>query len=548
MGSPDERAFVVFPRGYVRDNIILAAFRNSLRTMVNPTTALVFTEDEVIRATAPGTRFYIEADAIDLFGQATQQRALYLAAQIDPRTANKEFLENVHGSLWLGDDSRLPASSSSGLVLATGVDTTIIPGSTTVPDAVAAVATDPNGLPYQALESVVISNGQALLSLISLDTGFVTRLPVGTELRWSSNTNPGTDPTASVVSAFDGGFDAETDEEYAQRVVERIRHRPASGNAVHFQAWSKEASTSVEQAFTFACALNAGSTVTTATEKRAVQVTGLPPEGPNARIPSLATLNTLAAYLTPLASPVVPERVFVMVTGIVAQPADLVVRISMASGRSGGWADASPWPVYSTSYPDPGLTVVAGGGLTLSFVSDQSLPGEVGVLSGVDAPSMMLFNEEISRWVELDVTSVTDPSPGSSSARTFVVVLASLPDLLDSSYVARLPLVGDKISPYTDRADIIAKSIESYFDSLGPGEVIPTSSVQYARAARRPLPAVQYPFRAGQGVLRYLLSGLGGTAADAELTSISRNEPDVPTNIVDGPNMVTFGATNIFPL
>jgi len=126
--------------------------------------------------------------------------------------------------------------------------------------------------------------------------------------------------------------------------------------------------------------------------------------------------------------------------------------------------------------------------------------------------------------------------------------LSSLPGLLDENFVARLPLVGDKISPFTDRADIIANSVEAYFDTLGPGEAVLTTSVQYARAARRPIPAVSYPFRAGQGILRYLLSGLGGTAADAELTSISRNEPDIPTNIVDGPNMITFGATNIFPL
>jgi len=548
MGSPDERAFVVFQRGYVRDNIILATFRNKLRLMVNPGTGILFTEDEVLRATAPGTRFYIEADSIDLFGQATQQRALFFAAQIDPRTANKQFLEDFHGSLWLGPDSRLPSSSSSGLVLATGINATIIPGSSTVPDPAAATATDPNGLRYQALETVVIVNGQALLSMVSLDTGFVTRLPVNTEMRWSTNTNPGTDPTATVSSAFDGGFDAETDEEYSDRIVQRIRHRPASGNAVHFQAWAQESSSAVEQAFIYACALSAGTTVVALTEKRAIQVIGLPPEGPNARIPSLATLNTVAAYLTPPASPVVPERVFVLVTGIVPQPATMVMRISMATGRSGGWADAEPWPPYSSSFPDPGLTVVAGGGLTLSFITDQSLPGEVAVLSGVDASQLMLFNPEISRWVELDVLSVTDPTPGSSIARTFVVVLSSLPGLLDENFVARLPLVGDKISPFTDRADIIANSVEAYFDTLGPGEAVLTTSVQYARAARRPIPAVSYPFRAGQGILRYLLSGLGGTAADAELTSISRNEPDIPTNIVDGPNMITFGATNIFPL
>ena len=41
---------------------------------------------------------------------------------------------------------------------------------------------------------------------------------------------------------------------------------------------------------------------------------------------------------------------------------------------------------------------------------------------------------------------------------------------------------------------------------------------------------------------------LGGTAtAAAELSLISRNDPDLPASIPDGPNMVTFGHANIFP-
>jgi hypothetical protein len=548
MASPDERSFVVFPRGYVRDNIILATFRNFLRTAVNPANGQTFTEDEVIRATAPGTRFYIEADALDLFGQASQQRALFFASQIDPRTANSEFLKNYHGALWLGEDSQLPATSSSGPVLATGVNGTIIPGSIIIPDISAAVATDPNGKRYQNTTPNTIVNGQALLTLISLDTGFVTRLPTGTELRWSSGTNPGTDPTASVTDDFDGGFDAETDEEYAERIVQRIRYRPASGNAVHFQAWAQEASGAVEQAFVYACAMNAGSAQIAILEKRPAQVDGVVPEGPEARIPSVATLVSVANYLIPPASPVVPERALIFVTGVQAQPADLVVRISMSLGRNGGWADVEPWPSYSSSYPELPLTAVAGGGLTLSFVSDVSLPGDVAVLTGANAPSLMIFNEEISRWVELDVASVTDPNPGSFVARTFVVVLNSVPVLYDETKTARIPLIGDRISPFTDRLNTIAKSVEAYFDSLGPGEVVASTDMRFARAARSPTPSVQYPIRAGQGVLRYLLSALGGVAADAELTSISVNEPSLPTNVTDGPNMITFGAMSVFPL
>ena len=109
MATPDERAFVVFPRGAVRDDVILANWRNELRVSVNPETGIIFTEDEIQRATQPGTRWYIEADSIDLFGQAAQQRALYFVSQIDPRKANTQFLNQFHGRIWLGPNSRLPA-------------------------------------------------------------------------------------------------------------------------------------------------------------------------------------------------------------------------------------------------------------------------------------------------------------------------------------------------------------------------------------------------------------------------------------------------------
>jgi len=552
MATPDERAFVVFQRGAIRDTIILAHFRNELRVSVNPVTGLTFTEDEISRATQPGTRFYIEADSIDLFAMAAQQRALFFASQIDPRKANTEFLEQFHGALWLGPDSKLPATGASGPARATGTNGTIIPGSTTIGDPAAAIATDPNGLRYQNLTTETIVGNQAVLTLIGIDTGFVTRLPLGTELRWSLNVNPGTDPAASVLAPFDGGFDEETDAEYAARIAARIRNRPASGNSTHFQAWSQEATSAVEQAFVYPVALNAGSVVIALAEKRAaiLQASQLP-EGPNARVPTAGTLTTVANYLIAPASPVVPQRVFVIVTGISTQRADMILRISMANGRSGGWADVSPWPQYSSNFPDCKIKTVSLDGKTLTVESDVDLPNVVAALASPNEPKMMLFNREVSRWVQLDVASITDPTPGGPGGRDFTIVLNTEPVMYDDAIVPRVtPViqVGDRLSPYTDRLTIIAEAIETYFDSLGPGEVIASDDVRFARAARQPRPSVQYPIRAGQAILSVLIDALGGTAADAELTSISRNEPDLPTNVVDGPNLVTFGHTNVFPL
>lgn len=561
MATPDERAFVTFPRGSVRDDVILANWRNELRTSINPVTGITFTEDEVQRATQPGTRWYIEADSIDLWGQAQQQRALFFVSQIDPRKANTAFLDNFHGPIWLGPDSRLPAVGASGPVLATGTAGTNIPGSPTLGDPTAALGVDPNGLVFQVLANAVIaSNGQVTVQVQGVSTGFVTRLVTNTVLTWTLNINPGTDPTASALANFDGGFDEETDSEWSERIANRIRNRPASGNATHFQAWSQEATVATEQAFVYPVAFNAGTVLVAITEKRgALLTTADIPEGPDARIPSATTLITVANYIIAPDSQVVPQRVFVVVTGVVAQQSDTVQRISMAQGRSGGWADVIPWPGFSSSVPEAQITFVSGDGLTIHVQSDVQLPNGAAVLSAPDAPLMMLFNREVSRWAggasdlstSLDVATVTDPSPGGSAVRTFVIVLNAEPLMFDAAGAPRTtPVVevGDRLSPFTDRAEIIAEAMEGYFDSLGPGQVVSASDSRAVRAARQPSFADEFPIRAGQALVGDVLDALGGTAADIELSVISRNEPDLPTNMTDGPNLITFGDTNVFPL
>lgn len=550
MASPDERSFATFPRGHVRDNIILSHFRSELRTTLNPATGVVFTEDEIQRATGPGTRFYLEADALDLLGMAHQQRAIHFAGQLDPRKANTQFLTEVHGRQWLGPDSRLPATGASGPVRATGVEGTTIIGSETLGDPAAAVATDPNGQRFQNITSARVgADNTALLLMRALDGGDATRLKAGTELRWSTNYPPTLDPTASVISAFDGGFAQETDQAYGDRVVERIRSRPASGNSAHFQAWAREASSGVEQAFVYPCALNAGTVLVALTEKREVASAGAPSEGPRARIPSSATLLDVANFIVPPASPVVPQGVLVIVTGVKAQPSDLVTRLSLSPGRSGGWADVVPWPAYSSNYPAPRITSVSSDGEIITITTDVPLPNDAEILAGPDAPKLMVWNANTSRFVKLDVYAVFDPAPGSTGPRGLIVTLASEPTIIGTNGQPRpTPALqtGMRVSPYTDRADIIGEALESYFDGLGPGEVVPATDVRYPRAKR--YPARTYPSRAGQGLVTVLVEALGGTAADAELTSISRTEPDLPQSAVDGPNMVTLGHLNVAPL
>jgi uncharacterized phage protein gp47/JayE len=535
MTAPDERRFAIKPRGWIRDNVVLQVFRNHLRSLTNPDTGAAFTEDEIALATQPGSRFYIEADSIDVLGQIWQRRGAWFADQVRPSRANTAFLEQYHGQLWLGDDPRLPATGGSGAVNAPATVGSIFPGSATVPDptGIAAVATDPNGYRYQVLATVVTPvGGVAELQMQAIDTGLATNIELNTVLTWSSGQPVGAEATAAVSEdpAFVGGYDIETDSELGARIERRIRHRPAGGNSAHFIAWAERASVSIESSFCYPCAFHAGSVLVALLQKRGSTV------GPTARTNvGVAVMAAATNYLTPPASPVVPTRVHVLVTRCNPQSADVALKISMQQGAIGGWHDADPWPEYSAAYPEVIVTNVASQ-TEFTVVAGTELPGGAALLSGADAPQMMLWNPLTSRWVLLDVDEVSD-----DGGNEFTVTLNSV----SSMTIAE----GNRLSPYTEQLVSIAEATENYFDELGPGEVVDMDEdTRAARVARYPRPTSYYPYRAGQVMLARLIEALGGVTADAELSFISRSVPDLPGDIADGPNIITLGNLSIFAL
>jgi uncharacterized phage protein gp47/JayE len=535
--APDERKFKLFKRGEIRDGVILRAWRNSLRAQVNPETGLVFTEDEISRATQRGSRFYMEADAIDLLGQSQQGRSMFLVNQMRPNRSNGEFLMDYHSELWLGANALLPATGGSGTVNAPATVGSIFVGSTTIGDPAAAVATDPAGKRYQVLTTVVTPvSGTAALNMQAVDVGSDTNPLLDTVFKWVANQPPGAETEAVVTSSprFTGGFDEETDSDHGDRIEQRMRNKPACGNNAHWVDWARQATVAVEAAFVYPIAFNAGSVLVAVTQKRSTDPTAL--EGPLVRAePSAGTLSAVTNYITPPASPVVPQRVYVVVTAPNAQYANSVLRISMAQGSDGGWADTTPWPNPSetTGYPDVQVTNVVTPDVVYEFETDSD-PAGTSPLTGDDVPSLMVWNRAQSRWEELEVTSLA------WAGTTKTITLTSAPSFTIA--------VGDRISPFTNRLDDIAVALEDYFDGLGPGQVIDlTTDPRAARGYRYPTVSEQYPLRAGQAITSAIIDALGGLAPDAQLDQISRNEPDLPGDIVDGPNMVVLGHVNIYP-
>jgi hypothetical protein len=105
--------------------------------------------------------------------------------------------------------------------------------------------------------------------------------------------------------------------------------------------------------------------------------------------------------------------------------------------------------------------------------------------------------------------------------------------------------VGSYISPHTERREVIATSIEAYFDELGPGELVASTDPRWHRAHRFPDPTEEAPQRAGANVTSWLAEGIGGALIDAVLEDISDSMPAVPADPITGPERITLGRVSI---
>jgi uncharacterized phage protein gp47/JayE len=513
-----EREFFVYRRGEIRESM-LRDFREGIRLLPNPETGVPFTEDEIRRGTAKGSRIWRDFDALDIVLLGVQKHDEFLAQQIRIDRAGSAWLRNYHARLW--GEEYLPAFGGSGTVIATGNPGTTWQGSTVVPDAFAVYGTDPAGLRYQVLFSAAADGaGEATLTLVAIDGGDETNLIEGALITW---VNPplGATGTATVSGAsFSGGLDAETDADFARRLADRIRHKPASGNWAHIRGFARTASVSVEDAYVYPCAFHAGSTLVAVVQKRGA---GL---GPLARIPQVSVLAAVTAALVPPASSNLPGSQFVVVVPPVPQPTDVVVRLAQPVDSTVGWTDVEPWPPINGAAAVAITTVTTQTDVRLTAGGAGLLPGGVSASTDVH---LMVWDALSSTFVPLAVTAVTDIGAG-----VYRVELAEPP--------AKTLAVGDWVSPDMTRRATLAAAVSEYFDGLGPGEIVDLATDERgARAYRNPRPSEEAPARAGQGIITIIAESLGSPVSDATLSPIAVSTPAVPSDPVAGPSLLVAG-------
>lgn len=184
----------------------------------------------------PGSHAYNEIDALS-FELAT----LGLGAQ---EAAHRVLLRYAQGEdldAFAEDDgtARLPASTGRFTVTVTG------PASATTSTA-GAVLSAAGGARYRPVTTAGVAltaidtdgDGAVPITVEAEEAGATPNLAAGTILTWSSAPT-GFSPLATVTAVVRLGEDAEGDADLRQRLLDRRRERPASGNRADWREWAR---------------------------------------------------------------------------------------------------------------------------------------------------------------------------------------------------------------------------------------------------------------------------------------------------------------------
>jgi len=339
-----------------------------------------------------------------------------------------------------------------------------------------------NGPRFQARITGRYYDNEAV-PIVSYDTGRETNLPPDTILEWV-NPPSGIGPRAVVINqdgeGLTGGRDAATPAEHQAAILDKLRDPPGAENDAHYRQEARKQGVPVQQAFSYPAVLGPGTT--------GITVTVFPQRKGGNRVPTGQQLRRIGEGL---------EYAFgaddsILMTTLVAQPSTVAYQVDWSAGAS-GWASASPWPRYYAGNSNVVIKTVA-----------SALAFQVGAYgnnyTGLPAPSagkrIALFDAANARFVEKRILTVTGSGP-------WDLTIDTTNRVSDESYT---PVVGQRVSPWSDSLVALVDAVIPVFEGLGPGEVIFGTPLDGTRRKRTPFAPALWPYRLTQEALESAVS------------------------------------------
>jgi uncharacterized phage protein gp47/JayE len=426
--------------------------------------------------TVPGSDAYIKADAVTLELEQLEAQALALTKDILPDQADTDYL-NRHGLV--DGVTRNPAVPWSGKVTITGTPSATVTFGTSVLAYrgvnYGSFADASTGSPISSIGLSV--GGTADVRVTAAVAGSATQLADSTILTWSTTpANANSTATVKTNGTLVNGADAESDPDYAARIISRRQNRPASGNRADWRAWAL-AYAGIADAYVYPNYYQPSSATGVPGAVTVVALGPVPGDSPsNTRFISGATATKIGQYIegqvdsagiSPAAGTVFPQlRPVTMINGdYTITPAtqvlfDVELQISMAG------AYAFPW-IYVNTYlilggPTATSFSIAGNHASQFTSGGSFLPVLIKVKNG--STSVVRGN-----YVMVQPTNVVNSGGNTIFTIPDITASTSTPPINGSC----LPIAGTKIAPAPPNWALIRTALFEYLDQLGPGDTSP---------------------------------------------------------------------------
>ena len=412
------------------------------------------------------------------------------------RSRNTEQLDEVGEAEGV---KRPPATGASGYVLASTAagGATIFEG-----DVLRYPATRAR---YEVLETKLYGDGEQI-PVIGVDVGADSDLPAGTELEWE-NPRSGCNTTAAVWSeGLTGGREAASNEEYAALIIERRAHPVAAGNDAAVQALVEDATVhgvAVAKAFTYPACKGSGTC--------GVAFVMRPSKPGGSRIPSTLQVGVVGAAVE--AAFPADDGYFMLTLAEEAASASFLVTWRKSAA---GWIDPSPWPEYLAGTPVVVSNAVAISSSALRLATNGT------TAAPLVGQTIAFYDAENAVFRKKRILTVTEVSAGESWDVTF--------DFAAGASEVFTPAAGAMASPWSDSLNLVAPVlVRDYFDTMGPGEIVPSLLDPGRRQRRQPESPESWPSGLGNrldAIVQGVAPVRSGTLVDpssSEPTSVGVN-------------------------
>lgn len=387
---------------------------------------------------------YVSGTAIADQLNIQSENARQMSRQIPLASISGKSLDALLKALGLG--ARFPETGSQGALVAD----TSLNGSTIV---AGTECSYDNGNVFYCTITQLYVTGQNV-PIAAKSTGPNTNLAAGTQLVWGA-APPGSAPKLRVFKQTDGsgltgGRLAETDDEVRNRISDYYANPPAAGNDAAYQAaieFSQGHGIAVQKAFTMPCALGPGTTAFCFT---------MSPATPGAsRRPNATQLQRVYDFVKGK----FPGDDGIFACVLQAVLLEVIVRVNWSVGTN-GWVDVVPWPPYQAASDTPGPFVVSAVTSPTAFSVDCLSGNRAGAIAPQVGNNFALFDRDTGHFRQKRILTVTGAGP-------WALVIDSTNGVSDTGYV---PVLGQRLCPWSDSLDTLVSPVVDYFGEMGPGE------------------------------------------------------------------------------